>query len=38
MVRDELAVDGVVSTGKASDVEFGERDEDEDVIAGDCSA
>jgi hypothetical protein len=37
-VRDELVADGVVSTGKASDVEFGERDEDVDVTAGDCSA
>jgi len=38
VVRDELAVDGVLSTGRARDVEFGERDEDDDVIAGDCSA
>ena len=38
VVRDELAADGGFSTGKASDVEFGERDEDDDVTAGDCSA
>lgn len=38
VVLDELEVDGGVSTGRASDVEFGERDDEDVVAAGNCSA
>jgi len=34
VVLDEIEVEGAVSTGNARDVEFGERDEEEDVVVG----
>jgi hypothetical protein len=33
VVLDEFVVEGTVSTGSASEVEMGERDEEDDVMA-----